>query len=70
MKWHEGGLERAILLIVHRGAPNNIKEIQGRHITELGRGFMTVGQGENAVQIPYHRIVKIVVDGKVVWERG
>ena len=70
LKWCEKTLERATVTIVHRGAPADIKEIAGNRIKRLGRGFMTVEQPGGEVEIPYHRIVKIALNGKVVWERS
>jgi len=69
LKWYGQNLDRATVTIIHRGAPNDRREINGKDIINLGKGFMNVRSPEGEVEIPYHRIVKIKVDNKVVWER-
>jgi len=66
LKWGEGfDLPKAEIWYVHRGAPNDTKIISGGDIIALERSFMhTV----NAM-IPYHRILKIVYEGKIIFER-
>jgi uncharacterized protein (UPF0248 family) len=44
--------------------------IGGGEILELGRGFMRVRSLEGEVEIPYHRVLRIEVEGRTVWERG
>ncbi len=52
------------VVIEHRGAYGDVKRIPVG-VIELGHGYFFVGD----VQIPYHRILKVVrKDGKVVWE--
>ena len=70
LKWYEKNLKRASVVILHRGAPGDRREIKGKDIENLGKGFMSVRSAEGEVEIPYHRILKIEVDGKVVWERS
>ncbi len=64
LKWGEGGLSGTVVTYVHRGGPDDLAMINGEEIAELGRSFFTVGQG----RIPYHRILKIEKDGKVVFQ--
>jgi uncharacterized protein (UPF0248 family) len=63
-------LERASIVILHRGAPGDERRIEGRSIEALGRGFMRVRSPEGGVEIPYHRILRIEVNGRKVWERA
>lgn len=70
LKWYEKKLERASVTIIHRGAPGDQRELRGADIRDLGKGFMCVNAPEGEVEIPYHRIIKIEVDGKTVWERS
>lgn len=63
IKWGAGGLQGVVVTYVHRGGPDDLASTRGEDITELGRSFFTVGEG----QIPYHRIVKIEKDGEVVY---
>lgn len=70
LKW--GGadkLENAKITILHRGAPNDKRVVAGTEILELGHGFMRVVSPEGEVEIPYHRILRIEIDGRVIWEK-
>jgi len=64
MRWGASGLNMVIITYVHRGGPDDLASVKGEDITELGRSFFTVGDG----QIPYHRIVKIEKDREVVFQ--
>jgi uncharacterized protein (UPF0248 family) len=66
----EGRLENAGILIIHRGAPGDIKEIAGSSITEVKRSYVTVRGSPQDTVIPLHRIVEVRVDGKQVWKRA
>jgi uncharacterized protein (UPF0248 family) len=62
--------ERAKVTILHRGAPGDVRVVCGDEILNLGRGFMRVASPEGGeVDIPYHRILKIEINGKVVWKK-
>lgn len=66
LKWHPNkDLKKAEIWYVHRGAPNDTKIILGIEIKDLMNSFMDM---ERAM-IPYHRIFKIVYEGKVVFNR-
>lgn len=70
LKW--GGtnrLQSANVIILHRGAPNDRRVIDGTEIIELGSGFMRVVAPEGEVEIPYHRILQIEVGGRVIWKK-
>jgi uncharacterized protein (UPF0248 family) len=64
IRWGEGGLNGVVVTYIHRGGPHDLAFVDGEDIVELGRSFFAVGEG----QIPYHRIVKIEKDGKVVFQ--
>jgi len=51
---------------LNRGAPNDTMIISGKNIVSLHHSFMELKDG---AMIPYHRILKIFYDGKLVWER-
>lgn len=70
LKWYENKLGEAVITVVHRGAPGDRRQIEGRQIQELGKGFMVVEEPEGEAYIPYHRILKIEAGGKTIWERG
>ena len=66
LKWRENySLEYTEIWYIHRGAPNDTKIISGRDIVDLERSYMNTG----SAMIPYHRIIKIIYDGKVLFER-
>ncbi|MEM2299837.1 MAG: RNA repair domain-containing protein [Candidatus Hadarchaeales archaeon] len=69
LKWHERNLERAKITILHRGAANDQKVISGAEIISLSRGYMVVQSAGGELEIPYHRILQIEVDGKMIWSR-
>lgn len=72
LKWHQDfELEKAKVVIIHRGAPRDRLTISGSDIEDLGSGFMQVLRNEETVRIPYHRIVKIEVPEKdTVWRKN
>jgi len=51
---------------IHRGAPGDTGILHGRDIKHLGRQFMET----EGASIPYHRIIRILYRGEVVWQRG
>lgn len=66
LKWREDrNLSLAEIWYVHRGAPNDTKIISGSEILDLERSFMVLKEAS----IPYHRIFKIIYDGKVIFDR-
>ncbi|MCU0861315.1 MAG: RNA repair domain-containing protein [Methanomassiliicoccales archaeon] len=65
LKWGpEGGLERAVVTYLHRGAPNDELYIRGSDIVELERSFFCTAESK----IPYHRIRRIELDGNVLYD--
>ena len=64
IKWTKN-IERAEIWFIHRGAQNNTKIINGKEIVHIGKSFFEI----TTATIPYHRIFKIVYEGKVVFNR-
>lgn len=65
LKWHpEHRFEEYVILVVHRGAPNNRVELSLEGV-ELGKsGVILPGD----VEIPYHRILEVRrKDGVKIW---
>ncbi len=52
-----------VVTYLHRGAPGDLTVVRGEDITELGRSFFRTGES----YIPYHRIMKIEMEGEVVF---
>ncbi|TEU14575.1 MAG: DUF504 domain-containing protein [Hadesarchaea archaeon] len=70
LKWGgEDELQSAKVTILHRGAPNDKRVIEGNDILELGRGFMHVASPDGEVEIPYHRVLQIEARGKILWRK-
>lgn len=66
LRWREEmNLSKAEVWYVHRGAPNDTRIISGGEILDLEHSFMVLEEAS----IPYHRIFKIIYDGKVIFER-
>lgn len=66
LKWVSGSLERAVIRYVSRGSPNDEAELSGAEIVHIGASFLELASG---IGIPHHRVVRIEVDGVVVFER-
>jgi len=65
-KWDERmDFDQLEVVYLHRGAPNDLKTISGREIVHIGTSFLSLNEAE----IPYHRIVKILYEGEVLFER-
>jgi uncharacterized protein (UPF0248 family) len=65
LKWGpSGGLERAEVTYLHRGAPGDLATAKGSEIVELERSFFLTEDSK----IPYHRIRRIILDGKVLYD--
>lgn len=73
LKWMECDFSKAEIWYVHRGAPNDTKIVSGADIIDIGRAFLELrARFPNSglpVGIPYHRIFRIVYDGKVVYDK-
>ena len=66
LKWTEGeSIDEATVFYTHRGAPGDVASVEGREITELGKGFFHTAEAS----IPYHRILRIEYRGEVVFEK-
>lgn len=71
LKWHsKSNYQDSKIIIIHRGAPKDVKIIKGEDVLELGHSFMRVASADGEAEIPYHRIIQIEVHGKVLWRRG
>ncbi|WP_048191684.1 DUF504 domain-containing protein [Methanobacterium sp. SMA-27] len=65
--WHPGmEINEIKISYIHRGAPGNLKQINGIYIERIERGFLILREG---TQIPYHRIVKIENKNKILYKK-
>jgi uncharacterized protein (UPF0248 family) len=66
IKWDERfDFDQLEVVYLHRGAPDDLKRIYGREIVNIGKSFLSL----EGAEIPYHRIVKILYEGDVLFER-
>ena len=65
--WHgEMDFKKCKITYVHRGAPGNLRNIDCNRVSGLERGFLIL---EDKTHIPYHRIIKIEYNGRVIWNK-
>jgi len=65
--WHlDRDVNNCRVTFLNRGSLGNIKTIPGNKIDRIQGGFMIL---TDHAQIPYHRIVKIEYNGKIVWRK-
>ncbi len=62
--WHPE-LDRRKLEIKFIDRPEGVSSIRGDEIEEVGHKFVFAH-----VPIPYHRILEIKYEGKVIWRKG
>ncbi|HID24896.1 MAG TPA: DUF504 domain-containing protein [Thermoplasmata archaeon] len=66
LRWRgDKDFNRVAVWYRHRGAPNDTKILVGKEIVSVGKSFL---ETKTAV-IPYHRVLKIVYEGKVLFNR-
>ncbi len=65
--WHpDMRITETKITYIHRGVPGNLKTINGDSIARLERGFLILKEG---TQIPFHRIIKISNNNKILWKK-
>lgn len=64
IKWTKD-LKKAEICYIHRGAPNDTKIMSGRDIIDIGKSFFDTVNAS----IPYHRVIKIIYDKEILFER-
>ncbi len=65
IKWTKD-FSKVTLWYIHRGALHDTKSITGEEIIDIGKSFL----GTTTASIPYHRIIKIVYDDEIVFNRS
>ena len=67
----QGKLPDCEIVILHRGAPQDRKSISGERITEVKKSYFSyTNEFREETTIPYHRVLEVRLEGKVVWQRG
>jgi len=64
IKWTKD-IDKAEFWYIHRGALNDTKILLGKYITHIGKSSVQTEKSN----IPYHRIFKVVYDGKIIFKR-
>ncbi|MDD1716141.1 MAG: DUF504 domain-containing protein [Methanolinea sp.] len=54
---------------VDRGAPGDTTRIPGRDVVSAESLYFKVATPSGAKEIPYHRILRIVYCGEILWDR-
>jgi len=77
-KWHLADLSRLRVIVRHRGAPDDEREIEGSSVLAIGPEGIEVQADagldaerdleDGKVFIPFHRILRVVGEG-VLWQR-
>lgn len=70
LKWRHGALKKARICYRHRGAPMDEAWVQGGRVRDLGKSFMELEGPMGGTMLPYHRILRIELDGDMVWCRS
>lgn len=66
LRWRgDRDFSRLLIRYIHRGAANNKKELRGEDIKGIKRSYI---ETEDAL-IPYHRVIEILYNGKVVYKK-
>lgn len=68
LKW-TGKLSKCRIVIIHRGAPDDRKVITGNQLTEVKRSYFSYELQGRETTIPNHRVLEIILDGKVIWKK-
>ena len=68
LKW-TGKLDGCEIMVLHRGAENDKKIISGDKITEVRKTYFSYDNGREEVTIPFHRVLEITVDERIIWKR-
>ncbi len=68
IKWRFN-LAKCRVYYIHRGAPGNIKAVEGSAIRTIDRAFLILEGEPHEVYIPYHRIVRIEFDNHILFDR-
>ena len=69
LKW-TGKLGKAEIEIRHRGAPHERKVISGSKVTHVKKSHFYYIDGSRESFIPMHRVLRVIIDGKIIWKRN
>lgn len=69
-KWHHHDLDACVLVVRHRGAPGDRREISGADVIDIGAGGLAVENLEEDVVLPWHRLLQVRRGDHVLWTRA
>ena len=70
MKWHpEKGLHGVVVTYLHRGAPDDKMIVLAEDILRLEKSFFIIEGRGGETYIPYHRILEIRQDERIIWKK-
>ena len=68
IKWRFD-LDKCRIYYIHRGAPGNMRIVEGSIIKDIEKSFLVLRGFEEDVYIPYHRITRIDFNDQIIFER-
>jgi uncharacterized protein (UPF0248 family) len=71
--WHHEDLGQLTLVVRHRGAPGDVRHVEGVYISEIGATGLTVESalpGEEDTFLPYHRVLQVLGPAGVLYTSG
>ena len=68
IKWRFD-MEKCKIYYIHRGAPGDMKIVDGSLIKNIEKSFLVLQGVVEDVYIPYHRIFRIDYEEKIVFDR-
>jgi uncharacterized protein (UPF0248 family) len=57
------------VVFIDRGAPGDRSQVGGREIAAIEGAHMVVETDRGQKYIPFHRVIRILYRGEVIWER-
>lgn len=68
IKWTGNDLSKCKIYYINRGSPDDTAAVEGNQIIEIGKGFLILEGVPYERYIPYHRIIKIEYDDKIIFD--
>ena len=68
IKWRFD-ISKCRIFHIHRGAPGNVKVVDGSMIKSIDTSFLVLQGILEDVYIPYHRITRIEYDNQIIFDR-
>ncbi len=55
---------------IHRGAPGDVRVVDGKAIKAIEKSFLILAGTVDDVYLPYHRILRIEFDDRIIFDRS